>query len=211
MRKKRSKNKTEGRNNAMDSETKKPLEDELDANAAGNGTPPDSGDAAEQPEVVETADAVAQELKKLTDELEKTKGEREEYLTLAQRVQADFDNYRRRNQNARAESFEDGAREFAKLLLPAMDNLERAIALGSEDEKFLSGVKMTLKQMQDAFEKRGIKEIECLGQKFDPAIENAVLQAPAEEGESGTVCEVFQKGYKMGDIVLRHAMVKVIA
>ncbi len=196
----------------MEPETKKPLSSEAENESAAEEAKAESEIETEaEAEVRETAEVLDGELQKLTDELEKTKGEREEYLTLAQRVQADFDNYRRRNQNARADSFEDGAREFAKLLLPAVDNLERAIAQGSEDEKFLSGVKMTLKQMLDAFAKRGIHEIECLGQKFDPTLEDAVMQAPSEDGESGTVSEVFQKGYKMGDIVLRHAMVKVIA
>ncbi len=138
---------------------------------------------------------------------------RDEYLNLAQRVQADFDNFRRRNASVRADSFDDGARTFAATILPVIDNLERALAAAENttDEALKSGVEMTLRQLLEAFNKRGIEEIVCLGQKFDPNLENAVMQGTAEEGEPGTVCAVFQKGYKMGNFVLRHAMVKVVA
>lgn len=135
----------------------------------------------------------------------------EEYLTLAQRVQADFDNYRRRTKATRAEAFEDGAREFIKQLLPVVDNLERAIAQESSDESLLTGVKLVYKQLMDALEKRGVIVIDRPGEKFDPNLENAVLQGTADEGEPGTVCAVLQKGYQMGDQVIRHAMVKVVA
>ena len=135
----------------------------------------------------------------------------EEYLDMAQRVQADFDNYRRRTKATRAEAYEDGAREFIKQLLPVVDNLERAIAQESSDESLMTGVKLVYKQMMDALEKRGVTVIDRQGEKFDPNLENAVLQGTPDEGEPGTVCTVLQKGYQMGDFVLRHAMVKVVA
>lgn len=135
----------------------------------------------------------------------------EEYLNLAQRVQADFENYRRRTKATRAEAYEDGAREFIKQLLPVVDNLERAIAQESSDESLMTGVKLVYKQMMEALEKRGVTVIDRPGEKFDPNLENAVLQGTAEEGEPGTVCAVLQKGYQMGDQVIRHAMVKVVA
>ena len=137
----------------------------------------------------------------------------EEYLNMAQRVQADFDNFRRRNQNVRKEAFDEGARAFAATLLPVLDNLERAIAAaaGSADESLRSGVEMVYRQLCEAFEKRGITPIDRKGEKFDPNLENAVMQGTADEGEPGTVCEVFQKGYQMDGAVLRHAMVKVVA
>ena len=136
----------------------------------------------------------------------------DEYLTLAQRVQADFDNYRRRNQNVRSEAFEDGARAFVTTLLPVLDNLERAIgaADSSADKALRDGVEMVQRQLADALTKRGITLIARKGEKFDPNLENAVMQGTAEDGEPGTVCEVFQKGYQMGSYVLRHAMVKVV-
>ena len=69
---------------------------------------------------------------------------------------------------------------------------------------------MVSRQLWDVFEKRGVKPIERLGEKFDPNVENAILNGTPEDGEPGTVCEVLQKGYRMGDTVLRHAMVKVV-
>lgn len=136
----------------------------------------------------------------------------EEYLTMAQRVQADFENFRRRNQNVRKEAFDDGARSFATTLLPVLDNLERAIAAGAQspDESLRSGVEMVYRQLCEAFEKRGITVINRLGERFDPNLENAVMQGAPEDGEPGTVCEVLQKGYQLEGIVLRHAMVKVV-
>ena len=136
----------------------------------------------------------------------------EEYLNLAQRVQADFENFRRRNQSVRSEAFDDGARAFIATLLPVVDNLERAVgaAEASPDPALREGVEMVCRQLLEAFEKRGVQPICRLGERFDPNLENAVLQGNPEDGEPGAVCEVLQKGYQMGDAVLRHAMVKVV-
>ena len=145
------------------------------------------------------------------DALKEAQAKADEYLNLAQRVQADFENFRRRTKATRAEAFEDGAREFIKQLLPVVDNLERATAQETVDENLMTGVKLVYKQLMDALEKRGVTVIDRPGEKFDPNLENAVMQGTADEGEPGTVCAVLQKGYKMGDFVLRHAMVKVVA
>ena len=144
------------------------------------------------------------------DELTKVQKQAEEYLNMAQRVQADFDNFRKRTKATRAEAFEDGAREFIKNLLPVVDNIERALTQPTEDESFKTGVSMIYRQLMDILEKRGVEVIDRQGEKFDPNLENAVMQGTADEGEPGTVCTVLQKGYKMGDFVLRHAMVKVV-
>lgn len=146
----------------------------------------------------------------LTAQLSAANEKTEEYLNMAQRVQADFDNYRRRNQNVRAEAFDDGAREFIKTLLPVMDNLERALQAESADEALHQGVEMVYRQLQQVLEKRGVSVIERLNEKFDPNLENAVMQGAEDEGEPGCVCAVLQKGYRLGDSVLRHAMVKVV-
>ena len=144
------------------------------------------------------------------DPLKAAQAQAEEYLNLAQRVQADFENFRRRNKATRAEAYEDGAREFIKQLLPVVDNLERAVAQESSDETLMTGVKLVYKQLMETLGKRGVTVIDRPGEKFDPNLENAVMQGTADEGEPGTVCTVLQKGYKMGDFVLRHAMVKVV-
>ncbi len=145
------------------------------------------------------------------DELTKVQKQAEEYLNMAQRVQADFDNFRKRTKATRAEAFEDGAREFIKNLLPVVDNMERALTQPTEDESFKTGVSMIYRQLMDTLEKRGVEVIDRQGEKFDPNLENAVMQGTADEGEPGTVCTVLQKGYKMGETVIRHAMVKVVA
>ena len=143
--------------------------------------------------------------------LEKAQAQAEEYLNMAQRVQADFENYRRRTKATRAEAYEDGAREVIKQLLPVVDNLERAVAQETADENLMTGVKMVYRQLMDTLEKRGVSVIDRPGEKFDPNLENAVMQGTSDEGEPGTVCAVLQKGYKLGETVIRHAMVKVVA
>ena len=167
-------------------------------------------EAAEE-ETVETEPAP--EENPLQKQLEGAIAKTAEYLAMAQRVQADFENFRRRNESVRAEAYADGKMDVAKAMLPVLDNLERAVeaAAVSEDEALKNGVELVLKQMTETYQKLNVTAIDRLGEKFDPNLENAILQGTAEEGEPGTVCQVLQKGYKMGDKVLRHAMVKVVA
>ena len=152
------------------------------------------------------------DVEQLLSDLAEARRMSDEYLTLAQRVQADFDNYRRRNNAARAEAFDEGAISLIKTLLPVIDNFERALEASANtcDTALRDGVMMVYRQLSEAFEKRGIEAISRPGEKFDPALENAVMTAPKEEGEPGTVCQVLQKGYRLDKFVLRHAMVKVV-
>lgn len=156
-------------------------------------------------------DTVQCDMNELRRQLEDAQKQSEEYLNMAQRVQADFENFRRRNNAVRAEAYEDGARAFIKTILPVMDNLERALAAESADAALHEGVSMVYRQLSETLEKRGVTVIDRAGEKFDPRLENAVMQADASEGEPGTVCAVLQKGYQLGETVLRHAMVKVVA
>ena len=166
-------------------------------------TPAEEADTAE-PET-EAADPAQQAL-------EEANAKANEYLSLAQRVQADFENFRRRNESVRTDAYADGRKDTAALMLPVLDNLERAVEAAAEspDEALRNGVEMVLKQMTDAYAKLDVKPIDRLGEKFDPNLENAILQGTEEDGEPGTVCQVLQKGYLIGDRVLRHAMVKVV-
>ncbi len=143
--------------------------------------------------------------------LSEAEGKRDEYLDMAQRVQAEFDNFRRRNQYVRQEAYEDGARAFIRTILPVVDNLERALSVESADSALKEGVQMVLRQLMDVLEKRGVQAIDRQGERFDPNLEDAVVQGDPAEGEPGTVCAVLQKGYKLGDFILRHAMVRVVA
>ena len=163
----------------------------------------------------EAADAGQDEAEKadpMQQALDEANAKANEYLALAQRVQADFENFRRRNESVRSDAYADGRKDTAALMLPVLDNLERAVgaAAGSADEALRNGVEMVLKQMTDVYGKLDVKPIDRLGEKFDPNLENAILQGTAEDGEPGTVCQVLQKGYMIGDKVLRHAMVKVV-
>ena len=161
----------------------------------------------------ETAEETpAIDVAKLQQDYDKAAAQAEEYLNLAQRVQADFDNFRRRNESVRADAYAEGQRAVAAAMLPVLDNLERALAApAAEGDALRTGVEMTHKQMIAAYEKLGVTVINRLGEKFDPNIEDAVMQGTADEGEPGTVCAVFQKGYQMGNQLLRPAMVKVVA
>lgn len=173
--------------------------------------PAEDGAQDAQECVSEDGAAVQTEIDDLQKQLETAKKQSDEYLNMAQRVQADFENFRRRNNAVRADAYEDGARAFIKTILPVMDNLERALAAESADAALHEGVSMVHRQLSEALEKRGVTVIDCAGEKFDPRLEDAVMQADASEGEPGTVCLVLQKGYQLGDVVLRHAMVKVVA
>ena len=167
--------------------------------------------AQEQENVQETAEQ-AVDVAALQAELEKTKAQCDEYLDLAQRKQAEFANYRRRTEGVRQEAFDDGRRDAIDKLLPVIDNLERALAAaGDHEEGLKAGVEMVLRQTKETFAKMGVEEIDPLGQPFDAELHNAVMQGSEDEGEPGTVCMVLQKGYKLGNRVIRHAMVKVVA
>ena len=162
---------------------------------------------AQEQEPAQELDAAA-----LKAELEKTKAQCDEYLDLAQRKQAEFANSRRRTEGVRQEAFDDGRRDAVDKLLPVIDNLERALAAAGDEESGLkSGVEMVLRQTKETFAKMGVEEIDPLGQPFDAELHNAVMQGSEDEGEPGTVCMVLQKGYKLGNRVIRHAMVKVVA
>ena len=159
-------------------------------------------------EILESAQAETAALEK---ELEETRAQRDEYLDLVQRKQAEFANYRRRTESVRQEAYDDGRRDAIEKLLPVVDNLERALDAAGEESALRSGVEMVLRQTLETLTKMGVETIDPMGQPFDAELHNAVMQGSAEEGEPGTVCQVLQKGYRLGGRVIRHAMVKVVA
>ena len=165
----------------------------------------------EQPATEQQAEETVLDAQALAKELEETKAQRDEYLDLVQRKQAEFANYRRRTESVRQEAFDDGRREAIEKLLPVVDNLERALAAAGEESSLKSGVEMVLRQTRDTLAKMGVETIDPMGQPFDAELHNAVMQGGEDEGEPGTVCLVLQKGYKLGSRVIRHAMVKVVA
>ena len=165
-----------------------------------------------EPEQVKE-EAAAQETptqEEWAEALKKTVEERDSYKDSYLRAQAEFQNFKRRNAAARAEAFEDGSREAIAAALPAIDNLELALRhaeAAGENGAMYDGVKMTLKLLLDAFGKLGLEEVPALGEVFDPEKHNAVMRESG--GEENVICEVFQKGYKVKEKMLRYAMVKV--
>ena len=191
----------------MEEDMKKKFKNRDEESKPENGEDPEQTAENSAEEAAAAEEEIVKDLKPL---LEASRQKAEEYLNLAQRVQADFDNFRKRNNSVRADAYEEGARDLVTSLLPVIDNLERAVAIETADEKLHTGVEMVLKQLSDVMEKRGVTVIDRQGEPFDPNQENAVMQGTPEDGEKGTVCQVLQKGYKMGNYVLRTAMVKVV-
>lgn len=154
------------------------------------------------------ADSAAADL----DALRTRASERDEYLALAQRAQADFDNYRKRMGRENAQAMDRGVSRLAKELLPALDHLELALkAAEAEGGELFKGVRMVQGEMLGAFNRAGIEAFSPTGEPFDPNEHEAMVQRPVEGAESGTVVEVYQQGYRVNGVVLRPARVVVAA
>ena len=144
--------------------------------------------------------------------LETAVAQRDEYLDSLRRAQADFQNFKRRNQTARADGYEDGVREAIAAMLPSIDNLERALDAADKagvNDGLTDGVRMTLNMLLDGLKRFGFEEVPSLGEQFDPEKHNAVMREAGDE--PGKILEVFQKGYRVKDKIIRYAMVKVCA
>ena len=131
--------------------------------------------------------------------------EKDKYLRLA----AEYDNYRRRSQKEREALYADVKSDTVTALLPVYDNLSRALALGSTDEAFLKGIQMTMNQLEEIFTKLGVAAIPAVGETFDPEKHNAVRHIDDENVGENIIVEEFQKGFTLGDKVIRFAMVVV--
>ena len=152
-----------------------------------------------------------EKLEELNAYVKAAEQKRDEYLAMAQRVQADFDNYRKRNASLRTEVADDAVRDAVKEVLPALDNLERALAQETADEAYKKGVEMTLRGFEEALKKLGMERVEAApGTAFDPEKHNAVMMTEAdEEHPEGTIIECFQTGFAVRGKVVRYAMVRV--
>jgi len=159
-----------------------------------------SADDREAPgEGATQADALAQERAALYDQL--------------LRRQAEFENYRKRMERERGEVYQRARAEVLLELLPVLDNFERALSsretAGGDAGAFLHGVELIHKQLKDAVTKLGLQPVESVGQAFDPHLHEAVTMEASDEHEENTVIEEFERGYKLGDRLLRPAKVKV--
>jgi molecular chaperone GrpE len=162
----------------------------------------------------------AVEVQEDLDALVRKAAQRDEYLALAQRTQADFENYRKRVAREAAAAQERGVAALAKELLPALDNLDRAVeeaergaAESGEEDPMLAGVKLVRAELKAALARVGIESFSPAGEQFDPEVHEAVATAPQGGGgaPSGTVVEVYQQGYRLGESVIRPARVVVAA
>ena len=125
------------------------------------------------------------------------------------RLMAEYDNFRKRSQKEKESLYGDIKAAAVKEFLPVYDNLERALAAETADEAYRKGVEMIMAQFHKTLEKLGVTEIKSLGEKFDPNLHNAVMHVDDEEKGENEIVEVFQKGFMLGDKVIRFAMVKV--
>jgi molecular chaperone GrpE len=159
------------------------------------------------------ADGDLAELEGDLDELVKTAAQRDEYLSLAQRTQADFENYRKRVARESAGAQSRGVASLAKELLPALDNLDRALEAADQADPLLEGVRLVRSELSDALARVGVESFSPVGEPFDPSLHEAVASTPQPAGgpASGTVVEVYQPGYRLGTSVIRPARVVVAA
>jgi molecular chaperone GrpE len=164
---------------------------------------PEGAEGSEEQPAAETE--VAEDL----DQLVAKARERDEYLSLAQRTQADFENYRRRMARENAQAGERGVAKVARELLPALDHLELALKAAEGHEDVVKGFAMVSGELQAALARVGIEAFAPQGEPFDPNEHEAMAQAPIEGAEPGTVAEVYQQGYRINGVVLRPARVVV--
>jgi molecular chaperone GrpE len=157
-------------------------------------------------------DAVAADL----DELTAKAAERDEFLALAQRTQADFENFRKRATREQGAAEARGVMKVVRELLPALDNLERALAAAESqpagnEHHLAEGIRLVQAELVAAMGRIGVEGYSPKGERFDPNVHEAMAQQPVDGAESGTIVEVFQSGYRIGEDVIRPARVVVAA
>ena len=145
------------------------------------------------------------EAEKLREAEQKLAAEHDGYLRLA----AEYDNFRKRSQREKDGIYADARAATVEKFLPVYDNLERALSQQTTDEAFKKGVEMTMNQLTGVFEALGVKVFGTAGETFDPTLHNAVMHCEDEALGENVIAEVFQKGFTLGDKVVRFAMVKV--
>ena len=152
-------------------------------------------------ETVETAEAVVE----TNPWEEKYNAEREAHL----RIAAEYDNFRKRTVKEKEQSYGNGKADAVAKMLPIYDNLERALNQPTEDAAYKKGVEMTMNELLKIFGTLGVEVFGNVGDEFDPNLHNAVMHIDSEELGENTIAQVFQKGFKIGDKVVRFAMVQV--
>ena len=200
----------------MSEETKKQPETEQEQAAAETKAPAAESDkqetepAAEKTEKKDWFGKKSKELEAVKAKLEAAEQANAKLKDQMLRTAAEYDNYRKRSAREADQKFNDGISFAVNQIIPILDTLEMAANAPTTDENYKKGVTMTLDKAAKALDALHVEEIEALGKPFDPNFMNAVQQLPAPDGqESGTVITVYQKGYKLGDKIVRHATVVV--
>jgi len=160
----------------------------------------------------ETSDQAAEQVSDDLDELGRAQRERDEYLDLAQRTRADFDNYRKRVSKDTADALQRGKLDVARQLIPVIDNLERAMAAedGASDPAALAkGVSLVHGELREALTRVGLTAFDPAGDRFDPAWHEAISTRAEQGSKPGTVLETLEPGYRLGEQLLRPARVVV--
>jgi molecular chaperone GrpE len=169
----------------------------------------DSVEEVEEDTTIETQDVEETQPVENDDEVEKlTKQlaeEKDKYL----RLYAEFQNYRNRTTKEKTEAYNNATAKCIEEILPVIDNFERALTQECADENYKSGMELIFKNLLSILDKMGVKEIDAIGKPFDPNVHNAIQQIESDEYESDTVSAVFQKGYMLGERLVRPAMVQV--
>ena len=166
-------------------------------------------DSEREPEA--EPDTEAQPEPEPEDPLAKAVAERDEYLELARRTQADFENFRKRTAKDLAAAGERAKVGLVRELLPVVDNLERALASGGEESSLAEGVRLVLSELRGVLERNGVEALDPSGEQFDPTVHEALSTREADGQEPGVVVDVVEKGYRMSDTVVRPARVVVSA
>ena len=149
------------------------------------------------------------ELTLLKEENEAIIKELDEYKDKYLRLLAEYDNYRKRAAKEKAEIYPEATARTIEAFLPLADNFERAAAVETSDEKFKSGIMIIYSQLVEVLKTLDVETIDRVGEEFDPNLENAVSTVTDEKLGQNVVAQVYQKGYKRGDKIIRHAMVSV--
>ena len=185
----------------------------------------EEADAAQEEAEMEACEASEEAEEKEDKKLQKKKAKAEkkqdalkekveELEDKVKRQMAELDNFRKRSEKEKNAMFETGAKSVIEKILPVVDNFERGLATIPEEEKgspFAEGMEMIYRQLIGELEKMEVKPIPAVGEEFDPALHNAVMQVESDEYESGVIAQELQKGYTYRDSVVRHSMVAVVS
>ncbi len=189
-------------------ESEPPAEGDTPAAPGGNGSPTPEKEAEQVPMVAMTME----EYSGLQGQAEKAQAESKEYLDGWQRERAEFTNYRRRMEREQAQATQNITGQIVKRYLVILDDLERALKTRPTDgdgAAWSAGVELIYRKLQSVLESEGVQRIPAEGQTFDPTQHEALMQEDSPNHKSGEVIEVLQQGYKIGDRVLRPALVRI--